>query len=189
MNGLAMGMIYQVQRDSDRELSFATHPGARRGRGILYAMAPLLLYVLAICVLFALATRDLSLWSAVKTVAVAGLAGATALGLAGFALGHRVRDRIDVDADSLQVRHTPGLGPERVSRLSWNDLVGLAIDPTVRSLGADVKLVAVHRDGRRIALAEGEPHSGQLRELAVRMSMLGGIPLQAPRFTRSDLVR
>src|SRR5262249_43647501 len=122
-----------------------------------------------------------------KAAAAAGLALATGLAVAGFLLGHRLCDRIEADTDSLTARHTPGLGPDRVARLAWNELVGLAIDPAVRSLGADVKLVAVHRDGRRIPLAEGEPPGGQRRGLAVRMSMLGGVPLQAPRFTRPDL--
>lgn len=180
-------MIYQVQCDSEGELVFLTHARARRGRGILYALAPLVLYVLAISVLFALATRDLSLWEPLRTAAVGGLAAAIALGVAGFLLGHRVCDRIEADAHRIQIRHRPEIGPERTRRLSWNELAGLAIDPSLRSLGADVKLVAVHRDGRRIALAEGEPHSGQLRELAVRLSRVGGVPLQAPQFTRPDL--
>ncbi len=180
-------MIYQVQCDSEGELIFLTHARARRGRGILYALAPLVLYVLVISVLFALATRDLSLWGPLRTAAVVGLAAALALGVAGFLLGRRVCDRIEADAHRIEIRHRPKIGPERTWRLFWSELAGLAIDPSLRSLGADVKLVAVHRDGRRIALAEGEPHSGQLRDLAVRLSMVGGVPLQAPQFTRSDL--
>ncbi|MGQ0506906.1 MAG: hypothetical protein ACT4TC_16470, partial [Myxococcaceae bacterium] len=52
-----------------------------------------------------------------------------------------------------------------------------AIDPSLRSLGADVLLVAVRSDGQRVPIVEGDPHSAQLRDLAARMAQLGGVPL------------
>ncbi len=180
-------MIYEIQRSTERELSFVTHPRARRGRGVLYAIAPFVFYLLAISILFALSIRDLSLWDAVRRTAIAGIAVATVLAMSAFWLGHRVRDRVEADLDSLRVRHTPSVGGEGVVQLWWKEVAALAIDPSLRSLGTDVLLVAVHRDGRRIPLAEGEPHSGQLRGLAVRLSTLGGVSLEAPRFTRPDL--
>lgn len=150
-------------------------------------MAPFVLYLFAVCVLFALSVGNMGWWPTLKQTFLVGGACSGVLGIAAFSLGHRVRDQVDANPDWLRFRHTPLLGKERFAQVNWGELASLAIDPSLRSLGADVLLVAVRRDGRRIPIAEGEPHGGQLRDLAARLSALGRIPLEAPRFTRPGL--
>jgi hypothetical protein len=177
-------MIYELLQQTDREVSLVTHPKARRGRGVLFATAPVVVYLLAVSVMFALSVRDLSLWGQVKSAAGWGAGLAALLAIACFALGYRIRDRIDAGQEEVAVLHTPPLGPPRRMAFRWEQLRGLAVDPSLRSLGADVILVAVHRDGRRIPLAEGEPHSAQIRDLAQRLSRLSRLPVEAPKFTQ-----
>jgi hypothetical protein len=174
-------MDYQVHPGA--ALTFSTHPRSRRGRGVLFATAPWVVYVLAISGLFALSTQDLSLWSEVKQFAAYGAGVTAALAAICFGLGRRIRDRIELSEHALTVIHTPALGSTRTSRIAFADLSAFAIDPSLRSLGADVLWVAVHRDGRRLPIAEGEPHSAQVRELAAQAAAIAGLPLESPRFT------
>jgi hypothetical protein len=175
-------MIYDVLHQSDRELGFVTHHKARRGRGVLFATAPLVIYVLAISVLFALSVQDLSLWEQVKQAASWGLGLASILAVGCFVLGYRIRDQIEAGPIGLSLRHTPAIGPVRTTSLPWSQLRGFAVDPSLRSLGADVLLVAVHEDGRRLPLAEGEPHSPQVRDLARQLARLSGLALEPPKY-------
>lgn len=172
-------MIYAVEKDSGSELCFETHAKARRGRGVLFATAPAVVYLLLISVLFFLALTDLSIWERVKATARGGGAVTVALSLGCFLLGRRMSDRIEADTHALRIRHTPAVGPARVRELRREGLTALAVDPSVRSLGADVLLVAIDREGRRLPIAEGEPHSGQIHHLAQRLARLMDLPLES----------
>jgi hypothetical protein len=136
-----------------------------------------------VSVLFVLSVNDLTLWERTKATAAGGAAIAAVLSLACFLLGRRMRDRIDASRASIDIVSTPAAGGERRKSLSSRELSSLAIDPSLRSLGADVLLVAVTKEGARLPIAEGEPHSGQVRELAERMSHILGVPIERPKFT------
>jgi hypothetical protein len=71
----------------------------------------------------------------------------------------------------------------RMVNLLVADLASLAVDASLRSLGADVLLVAVRRDGARVPLLEGDPHSDQVRSLAQRIAALASLPIESPMFT------
>jgi hypothetical protein len=175
-------MIFDVLRESEKELCFATAHKARRGRGILYALAPWLLYLFGISVAFAVSLRDPSAWEWIKRSARVGAYAAAALSAIAYALGYRARNQVTVTADAIHTQSTPSLGPSRITFLPIAELTALGIDACVRSLGADLLLVAVHRDGRRTAIAEGESHLGQLRQFASRAAQLTGLALEAPKF-------
>ena len=151
---------------------------------MLFATAPLVVYLLLVCGLFVLAVQDLSVWTRVKAAALEAGGLALLLAAACFGLGRRVSDRVEATAEGVWIHRTPALAPERTEALSSKDIAAVAIDPSLRSLGADMLLVAVLRDGRRVPIAEGEPHSGQVRELAQRLATLLDRPLEAPKFTR-----
>ncbi len=173
-------MVYQVLSSSPDALSFATHPRARRGRGVLFATAPWVVYVLTLSGLFLLATRDLSMWEDLKRVAAYGALVTFALSLLCFWLGRRVNTRIDVRPQEIHIEETPALGPPRVTRLTPPELKALSLEPSLRSLGADYLLVAQRTDGHKLALAEGEPHSGQLHSFAEQMASITRVPLERP---------
>jgi hypothetical protein len=174
-------MIYEVVNRSDRQVAFVTHARARRGRGVLFATAPLIIHLFACSALFVWSTQDLSVWGRTKTFAVRGGAVAAVLALGAFYLGRRMTDRVEADTQGLRLTRTPALGAPRVKQLSYPELTAFAVDPSIRSLGADVLLIAVLRDGTRLPLAEGEPHSGQIRELGQALATLSGVPLEAPK--------
>ncbi len=176
-------MYYQVGLDPAGQLIFSTHPKARRGRGVLFATLPAVVYLLALCALFALSVQDLSIWTEAKHAAKVGALIAAALTAACFFLGARIQDRVEVGSDALNIFRTPALGPPRGEQIRYADLKAFAIDASLRSLGADVLLVAVRIDGQRVPIAEGEPHSGQVRKLATQIASTAKLPLEAPRFT------
>lgn len=182
-------MLFTVLKDSDGELCFVTGARARRGRGLLYALAPWLVYLLGLSILFAVAFAHPPALAWTKTAAALGSGAAVALTPIGYALGYRARDQVETQRSSIRVLRIPSLGPSRLTSIAVAQLTALAIDPSIRSLGADLLLVAVHRDGRRIAIAEGEPHLGQLRQLASRAAQITGLPLESPRFTQTDPAR
>lgn len=175
-------MLFEVLKDAGGELCFATAARTRRGRGILYALAPWLVYLLAVSVLFAFALAGLSPPGWAKSTAVIGACGAAFLTPLAYGLGHRAREQVEATASSIRMVHQPSWGRWRLTSIRVDELSGLAIDPSVRSLGADLLLVALHRDGRRIAIAEGDPHTGQLRELGRRAAQVTGLRLEPPRF-------
>ncbi len=175
-------MIFEVLRESENELCFVTAHRARRGRGILYALAPWLLYLFGISVVFAVSLRDPADWEWIKSTAQLGACAAAALSAIAYVLGYRARDQVTATPDAIRIRSTPSLGRSRVTSLPAAELAAFGIDPSVRSLGADLLLVAVHRNGRRTAIAEGEPHQGQLRQFASRAAQITGLALEAPRF-------
>jgi hypothetical protein len=176
-------MYYDVAEANSARVVFTTHPKARRGRGVLFATLPAVVYLLALCALFVLSVQDLSLWTEAKSAAKLGAFIAAGLTAACFLLGRRIHDRIEATRETIKILHTPALGAARTEEIRCAELSGLAVDASLRSLGADVLLVAVTRDGKRIPIAEGEPHSGQVRELAARIAGLTNLPLEAPRFT------
>src|SRR5439155_11329127 len=47
-------VIYEIAEVGPQRVVFVTHPRARRGRGVLFATAPMVVYVLMVSVLFAL---------------------------------------------------------------------------------------------------------------------------------------
>jgi hypothetical protein len=177
-------MIFEVLRDSDRELCFATAPRARRGRGVLYALAPWVIFLLGLSILFSLALGNLIPLEWAKVTAVLGAGAAAVLSPIAYVLGYRARDQVETTAECIRIQRTPSLGSPRSTLVATAEIAGFSIDPSIRSLGADLRLVAVHRDGRRITLAEGEPHRDQLRQFASRAAQLTGLPLEAPRFAQ-----
>src|SRR5690606_10779429 len=159
----------QVLQNAPDGLRCSTHRRARRGRGILFATTPFVVLLLVVSGLFALSVRDLSLWQKVKEVSAWGTVAAAALGAFCFALGFRIRDDLTANASGIWLRSHPALGPTRTLHLSRAGLSAIAVDASLRSLGADVLLVAVQSDGRRIPLAEGDAHSGQIPAFAERL--------------------
>jgi hypothetical protein len=174
-------MIYQTLPSPPGTVIVSTHERARRGRGVLFATAPYVIYLGVLAVLFAIATTDLTVWLQVKQSALFGLFAASAAAGLCFLLGFRIIERLEVNETGLVLTRRPALGPVREIRLPVTSLVGFAIEPSLRSLGADVLLVAVTKDLGRIPLLEGEPHSAQVRELAGSISQLTHLPLEAPR--------
>ncbi len=175
-------MVFEVLKDGEGELCFATAARTRRGRGVLYALAPWLVYLLALSVLLALALSNLSpQWT--KSAAAIGACAAAALSPVAYALGHRAREQVEATSTRIRIVQNPSWGALRLTSIPVAELTGLAIDPSIRSLGADPLLVALHRDGRRIAIAQGDPHLGQLHQLAERAAHVTGLPLEPPKFS------
>ncbi len=177
-------MFFVELSSSAGSLSFATHPKARRGRGVLFATAPFTLYLLGLSVLFLLALQETTTLELLKQFAFWGAAVSVALTGAAFAVGRNIREQVDATATEIRILRHGAFGPAATKTHPVAALEALAIDPSLRSLGADVLFVAVYRDGRRVPIAEGEPHSGQLRQFAARIAQLTGLPLQAPKFTQ-----
>jgi hypothetical protein len=176
-------VVYEVLAQSPDRIVLRTHDKARRGRGVLFATAPFVVYLLFCGALFILSANDLSLWERAKSTAAAGAAAAVALGLLAFLLGRRVHDVIDADRARIEVQHIPAAGAARRQAWRYDDVKAFAVDPSPRSLGADVLLVAVLRSGERRPLAEGDPHTGQIRDMAQKLAFLSGLPLEEPRHT------
>jgi len=176
-------MVFEVLKDAEGELCFATAAPTRRSRAVLYALAPWLVYLLAVSVLFALALSNLSQPGWTKSAASLGAWTAAALSPVAYALGHRAREQVEATSSRIRILQNPSWGASRLTSIPVADLTGLAIDLSIRSLGADLLLVALHRDGRRIAIAQGDPHLGQLRELGQRAAQVTGLPLQPTRFS------
>ncbi len=170
-------MVYQILRSSEQELWFATSIAARRGRGVLYALAPLVLFVLALSLLFAASVENLSYYPQLKQLASIGLVLVPALSALAFLLGRRVHAQIEVTIQGLVIRRRDSIGREKLIALARSELAGLAVEPHLRSLGADVLLVALRHNGERVPVAEGEPHAGQVRDLARRISTILNVPL------------
>jgi len=178
-------MVFEVLKDAEGELCFATATKTRRGRGVLYALAPWLVYLLALSVLLALALSNLSPPGWTKRAAAVGAWAAAVLSPVAYALGRRAREQVEVTSARIRILQNPSWGALRLTSIPIADLTGLAIDPSIRSLGADLLLVALHRDGRRMTIAQGDPHLGQLRELGRRAAQVTGLPLEPPRFSPS----
>jgi hypothetical protein len=181
---MARLMDFEVLQSSAGELCFATAPRARHGRGALYALAPWVAYLFAISIAFGLALGNLAAGSWIRSIAVGGAWIAFALTPIAYVLGYRARDRVEATPDGIRIQRTGALSSSRLTSLAVAELKGLGIDPSIRSLGADLLLVAIHRDGRRISIVEGEPHHGQLRQLAGQAAQITGLPLEAPSQTQ-----
>src|SRR4051794_511353 len=140
-------MYYEVQPTQPGRVSFHTHDKARRGRGVLFATAPLVVYLLVTCGLFVLAVQDLSGWARVKTATLEGGVLALVLAVVCFGLGRRFSDRVEATPEGISIHRTRALGSARTEVLPAREIAALAIDPSLRSLGADVLLVAVLHTG------------------------------------------
>ena len=171
-------MIYEIVRSSGAQLTFVTAARARRGRGILFALAPSVVLSMALSILFAVSADKLFVWQVIQQLFLPGIAIAACLSVLGFVLGHRIRERIEVTAQRLRIVRTPAIGRQRVISRSQEELTLFAIKPNVRSLGADILLMAHCRDGTTIPVAEGEPHGGQMHGIAQEVSTLMDVPLQ-----------
>ncbi len=171
-------MIYEIVRGSKSQLTFVTAARARRGRGILFALAPAVVLSMALSILFAVSPDQAFLWRAIRQLFLPGIALAACLSVLGFVLGHRIRERIEATTQRLRIVRTPAIGRQRVICRSQEELTLFAIRPNVRSLGADILLVAHCRDGTMIPVAEGEPHGGQMHGIAREVSALMDVPLQ-----------
>lgn len=173
-------MIYEIVPGSQGQLTFVTAARARRGRGILFALAPVVVLSLALSILFAVAADKIFLWQVIRRLFLPGVAVAACLSVLGFALGHRVQERVEATPQRLRIVRTPAIGRRRVLCRSQEELTLFRIKPNVRSLGADILLLAQCRDGTTIRVAEGEPHGGQMHRIAREVSALMGVPLQPP---------
>jgi len=171
-------VIYEVVDQSPSRLVLRTHDRARRGRGVLFATAPLVVYLLFGCALFAIAAQDLTLWERVKQVALAGAAVAAGLSAVAFLFGRRVHDVIHADTAAVRIDHHAAFGRPRTTELPYAELKAFAVEPSVRSLGADLMLVAVTREGARRPIAECEPHAGQVHDVARKLALLSRLPLE-----------
>jgi hypothetical protein len=171
-------MIYEILRGSGAQFTFVTAARARRGRGILFALAPAVGLSMALSILFAVSPDKIFLWQVIRQLFLPGIAIAACLSVLGFVLGHRVRERIEATAQGLRIVRTPAIGRPRVISRSQEELTLFAIKPNVRSLGADILLVAHCRDGTMIPVAEGEPHGGQMHGIAREVAALMDVPLQ-----------
>jgi hypothetical protein len=176
-------MIYDVLSDSEHRLAFCTASRARRGRAVLYALGPWLTYLFIVSVMFAASQASLCPWQWTLRTIRFGIVSAFPLSAVGSFLGYRMRDQVEALPARIYIEHTPPLGRPRSTCLRISELKAFGVDPRLRSLGADLMLVAVRRDGQRIPLAEGDPHTGQLRHLAERAAQLTGLPLEPPRFS------
>lgn len=174
-------MMYEVREDSPRHLVLHTARKTRRGRGVLFATAPLVVYLLAAGAIFLLAVRDVSLWPKVKAGWMLGLMAAAALGAGCYLLGFRMRQHLIATESGLFLMRAPALGVPRILSLRYAGLSALAVDRSLRSLGVDVVLVAVRKDGRRVPLLEGDSHSGEIRAFAEKIAARGKLPLEAPK--------
>jgi hypothetical protein len=171
-------MIYEIVRSSGAQLTFVTAARARRGRGILFALAPAVVLSMAVSILFATSADQIFLWQLVRRLFLPAIAIAACLSVLGFILGHRIRERIEATAQRLRIVRTPAIGRQTVISRNQEELTLFAIKPNVRSLGADILLVAHCRDGTMIPVAEGEPHGGQMHGIAQQVSALMDVPLQ-----------
>jgi hypothetical protein len=170
-------MIYQILSHSDRQMVVALHPRARRGRGFLFALAPIVAYTLLVSLLFAASIWDIRFGRALVGLATFGAVAALALSALAFVLGYRAKTRVEVTRAALRVLRTPSVGGDRLLELERPRLAALAIELSLRSLGADYVLVAFDQQGCRIPIIEGDPHSGQLRSLAEEMASIVDVPL------------
>ena len=170
-------MVFEVLKDAEDELCFATSSRARRSRGVLYALAPWFIYLFSLSVLFALELASLIPPAASIANAVAATCVVALLTPLAYALGRRACERVNATEASIRIWRTPSWGHPRLTSIPVVDLSALGIDPSIRSLGADLLLVAVQRDGRRIGLVEGDPHLGQLRQLAGKLGRITRLPL------------
>jgi hypothetical protein len=171
-------MLYQIVRSPGAQITLVTAARARRGRGILFALAPVVLLSMAVSILFAVSADKILLWQAVQQLFLPAIVVAACLSLVGFVLGHRIQERIEATAQRLRIVRTPAIGRQTVICRRQEELTLFAIKPNFRSLGADILLVAHCRDGTMIPVAEGEPHGGQMHGIAQEVSALMDIPLQ-----------
>jgi hypothetical protein len=169
-------MIYETLERTQDRLIFQTHPRARRGRGVLYATAPWVVYAFLISIGFALAATDLRYLGLLQNVAWVGAGSTAVLSVAAFVFGRRAVEYVRATDRQIEVRRTFPRGAAVSRTLPYTDLVAFAVDPSVRSLGADNVLVAVSKTGERISIVEGEPHSAQIHNFAVELSRLSSLP-------------
>jgi hypothetical protein len=180
-------MIYEILENAPDRLAFVTHSRAQRGRGVLFATSPFVVYLAVLAFLFFLATGDLSLWSRVKDTAAYGAFVTAGLSVVCFALGYRVRETVRISRQGVHMERRPALGASAAFEVPRSRLISLALDPSLRSLGADVLLVGVLEGGERIPIAEGEPHSGQIQKLAKKAAQVLELHTEAPKFTTGQL--
>src|SRR5260370_26680396 len=65
---LVGAMIYEIVRSSGAQLTFVTAARARRGRGILFALAPAVVLSMAVSILFATSADQIFLWQVLRRV-------------------------------------------------------------------------------------------------------------------------
>jgi hypothetical protein len=171
-------MVYEILRGPPDQLTFVTADSARRGRGILFALAPVVLLSLAWTLLFALADSPLAIWQLLRRVFGPAVLATAGLSLLAFWVGRRVQDRVEATPTGVRIVRVRALGARQVTSIARESLSSLAIRPNVRSLGADILLVAHLRDGTSIAIAEGEPHGGQMQAIARQLCALMDLPLK-----------
>jgi hypothetical protein len=144
---------------------------------VLYALAPIVLFALVLTLIFAASVGNLSYYPQLKQLASIGLVLVPALSALAFVLGRRVRAQIEVTVQGLVIRRRGWIGREKLIALARSELAGFAVEPYLRSLGADVRLVALRHNGEWVPVAESEPHAGQVRDLARRISAILNVPL------------
>jgi|SRR5215831_137332 len=171
-------MVYEILRGSPDQLTFATADSARRGRGILFALAPVVLLSFALTVVFALADNPITLSQLLGRALGPAVLATAALSVLAFCLGHRVQDRVEATPTGVRIVRVRPFGARQITSIPRKSLSALAIQPNLRSLGADILLVAQLRDGTSLAIAEGEPHGGQMQAIARQLCALMDLPLE-----------
>lgn len=174
-------MLYLQLQDGPDRLEWVTHPRARRGRGVLFATAPFVVYLLTVSGLFVVSLRDLYLWQQVKQFAGWGAMVAAALSVIAFLLGRRIHERLSATSEEVRVERTRAIGRAEPLVIPRARLRAFATFPSLRSLGADLQIHALRTDDARLLLLEADPHSGQAQEIAAKLADLMGLPLERHR--------
>ena len=144
----------------------------------MFALAPVVLLSLALTILFALAQNPIPFWQLLRRVFGSAVLATAGLSVLAFWLGLRVQDRVEATPAGVRITRVRALGPRQVTSIPREALSSLAIQPNLRSLGADILLVAHLRDGTSISIAEGEPHGGQMPAIARQLCALMDLPLK-----------
>lgn len=174
-------VLYLQQQTGPDQLEWVTHPRARRGRGVLFATAPFVLYLLTLSVLFVVSLRDLYLWEKVKQFAAWGALLTGILVAIAFLLGRRIQERLLATSEELRVERTRAIGRAPPLIVSRSRLRAFATFPSMRSLGADLQIHALCTDDTRIPLLEADPHSGQAHDIAAQLADLMGLAVERHR--------
>src|SRR5262249_46204055 len=114
-------MVFEVLKDSQGELCFATAARTRRGRGVLYALAPWVVYLLVLSVLLGLALSNLSPPGWTRSAAILGAWVAAFLSPVAYALGQRAREQVEATPTRIRILQNPSWGALRLTTLPVAD--------------------------------------------------------------------
>jgi hypothetical protein len=159
-------MLYEILRDAPgEELVFQTAEKARRARGILWALGP----VVAPLVPFTLTPFFGE--GALRATALA-LVAAAALGPAAYFLGRSGRLSVRARRGGVLSWDRRGAFLAESAELPLERVEAFEARLLMRTLGADKGLFVKLKEGEAWLLAEGDPHSGQIAALRDKMRAL-----------------